>query len=132
MGSKSSSIYQSTETNDASQVQGLQAIRGDSNSIAVLDGGAIEQAVGLAKAGVTSNAQTMADVLGTVNTLAGKAIETATAANNRALLTLTDSTKASTSAIQSAYSTAANAGIQPEKLLLILAALGAAVLLLRG
>lgn len=132
MGSKSSSIYQSTESNDASQVQGLQAIRGDGNSISVMDGGAVSAAVDLARAGVTSNAATIADMLGTVDSLAGRVIESTLAANEKALKTLTDSGKASTSAIQSAYSTAANAGIQPEKLLLILAALGAVVLLMKG
>lgn len=131
MGSKSSSVYQNWETNDASQVQGLQAIRGDGNTISVLDGGAVGSAVDLAKASVTSNAATIADVLGTVDSLAGKVINSTVEANAQALKTLTDSGKASTSAIQAAYSTAANSGIQPEKLLIILAALGAVILIMK-
>jgi len=131
MGSKSSSVYQTWESNDASQVQGLNAVRGDGNTVTVTDADAIKESMLFATRNADGTAKTLADVLGMVGTVASDAFKFAGDSSQKTLTTLAENGARSMSATADAYARAQNSGMKPETVLMIIAGIAGVFLIVR-
>lgn len=136
MGSKSS--YSTYEVNDASQVQGLAAVRGDGNTVSVLDGDAIKQAFASADRNSEGLFATIADITRASSEAWTKYMDAAAGQNDKVLGYLNNAS--ATSAEQTRQSLAAVAGavdsanmqMKPQNVLLIVAVLVVVVVIARS
>lgn len=155
MGSKSTSIVNTNEQLDNSQVQGVNALRGDGNTFQVLDGEAIKNAFAFGMQNSEGQAKNVGDMLKTFGTVADKTLKNAFESGQEALgfadkntdksfgfasdvfKSFVDGTNDTTkrlaevgnsanSAIMSAYGRAQNNGLDPQ--MLVMGALGLGVL----
>jgi len=132
MGSKSSTIIDTTNINDESQIQALAAVRGDSNTTQILDGDAIKQAFTFGTANSAGQTQTIGEVLKTVDSLSTKFIESAAANSNATIDALQSGMAATTGSIQSAYTRANAGGMDPQVVLLGVGVLAVLAFILKG
>lgn len=132
MGSKSSNVVQTFTTVDESVIQGLAGVRGDGNTTQVLDGEAIKEAFTFGTAANAGQLQTIGQVLGTIDNLAGKVISAANDNSTSAIKAMQSGLSTTSGSIQSAYAQAANSGIDPQKALLGLGALAALAFIFKG
>lgn len=136
MGSKTN--YQTNEVNDASQVQGLAAVRGDGNSVQVLDGDAIKTAFAAADRNSAGLFSTVADITRSQSEAWAKYMDSAQSQNNQVISLLSktaetgaEQTRQSLAAVAS-NADAANMQMKPQNMLLIVAALVAVVIVARS
>lgn len=154
MGSKTNTSISTSEQLDNSQVQGVNAIRGDANTLQLLDGDAIKQAFAFGNQNSEGQAKSIGDTLKTFGTLADKTLKNAFESGQEALgfaskasdksygfstdvfksfvdgtkdaqRRLAESGNTANSAVMSAYSRAQNNGLDPQTLMLGALALGA-------
>lgn len=132
MGSKSSTIIDTTNINDESQIQALAAVRGDSNTTQILDGDAIKEAFRFGTGTATGQSQTIGEVLKTVDSLSTKFIESAAANSNATISALQSGMNATTGSIQTAYTKANSGGMDPQVVLLGVGVLAVLAFILKG
>lgn len=85
MGSKSYSSVSTNEQLDNSQVQGVNALRGDGNTFQVLDGEAIKNAFAFGMQNSEGQAKNVGDMLKTFGTVADKTLKNAFESGQAAL-----------------------------------------------
>lgn len=129
--SKSSTTYNQTEANDSSQVLGLAAVKGDRNITQILDADAIKESYAYAAKVGDNTSNNISSLLNTVENVAGKALSTANENSSKTISALQSGLSQASGSIQTAYAKAQNSGIDPQTIMLGLAALTAAVFIFR-
>lgn len=127
MGSKSTSVVQTTTNNEQDTINGLASVKGDANTVNVLDADAIRSAFAFG-AGVNDQAGlNLGRLLDTTNSLATLAMTNAAATTSSAIDAMQSGATNTASAINAAYTRSSNSGIDP-----MMAMLGLGALLLLG
>ncbi len=121
--SGSTSIVTTDTKNEQSQINGLAAVRGDNNTTQVLDAGAIGQAYQYAAKVNDNTTNNIGSVLQTIDSVTGKALQATTDASKQTISALQSGLSKATGSIQEAYTKAASSGLDPQNLLLGMAAL---------
>lgn len=130
-GSKSSSSSSVTtnEHLDNSQVQGLAAVRGDGNTVQLLDNDAIKNALAFANRTADGNAKSTGDLLNVFGSLADKVFSNAAQQSQDTIKRMSESSNnvnnAVSSAFNAAYTKAQNSGIDPQMIIFAVLGLGA-------
>lgn len=124
MASKSTSIVNTNEQLDNSQVQGVNALRGDGNTFQVLDGDAIKNALAFASKTADGQAKSTGDLLSVFGSLVDKAFNNAASQSQETIKRLSESTNNVNNAVTSAYAKAQNLGIDPQFLVMGVMGLG--------
>lgn len=132
MGSKSSTTVTTTTNNDQSQIQALAAVRGDGNTTNILDGDSIRESYAYSAKVNDNNSNNINSLLGTVDSVAGKAIAANAATSSETIKALQDGMSQVSGSVQAAYSKAANGGVDPQMILLAVGAVVAVAFIFRG
>lgn len=121
-----------SNTSDQSQVNGLAAVRGDGNTVSIMDGDAIKESYAYAAKVNDSNSNNLAGLFSVVDSVAGKAIAANTESSSKTIAALQQGLSLSASGIQTAYAASQNGGIDPKTGLMILGAVLAVAFIFRG
>lgn len=132
MSSKSNSVIQTTTNNDESQIQALNAIRGDNNTTSVLDGDAIKASYAYAAKVGDNTSNNIGQVLNTIDSVAGKAIAGNADTSSKTIKALQDGMSQVSGSVQAAYAKSANGGVDPQMVLLGIGALVAVAFIFKG
>lgn len=119
-------------SSDQSQVNGLAAVRGDGNTVSILDGDAIKESYAYAAKVNDSNSNNLAGLFSVVDSVAGKAIAANTESSSKTIAALQQGLSLSANGIQTAYAASQNGGIDPKTGLMILGAVLAVAFIFRG
>lgn len=133
MGSKSVNITTDITSNDASNLNAVTGARitGDNNVTTITDGESVKNSLLFAQRNADGSFKTASDVIGFAGSLADKLIASQRSQTQDALKSASEGTMAAVTATRDAYTSAANSGIKPEVVLMIVAGLGAIVLLFK-
>lgn len=132
MGSKSSTTVTTTTNNDQSQIQALAAVRGDGNTTNILDADAIRESYAYAAKVNDNTTNNITALLGTVDSVAGKAIAANASTSSETIKALQDGMSQVSGSVQAAYSKAANGGVDPQMALLAIGAVVAIGIIFKG
>lgn len=129
MGSKTSSYVSTNEHLDNSQVQGVAAVRGDGNTVQLLDNDAIKNALAFANKTADGSAKSTGDLLNVFGSLADRVFGDAAKQSQDTIKRISESSNnvnnAVSSAFNSAYTKAQNNGLDPQMIIFAVMALGA-------
>ena len=129
MGSKTNTSISTSEHLDNSQVQGVAAVRGDGNTVQLLDNDAIKNALAFANKTADGSAKSTGDLLNVFGSLADRVFGDAAKQSQDTIKRISESSNnvnnAVSSAFNSAYTKAQNNGLDPQMIIFAVMALGA-------
>lgn len=133
MGSKTSVSTTDITKNDASTLNAITGTRidGDKNVTTITDGESVKNALLFAQRNSDGTFKTTSDVLGLTDSLADKIFKATRESTQDALKVASEGRDNAIAATTSAFTSAANSGIKPEVVLMVIAALGAIVMLMK-
>lgn len=134
MSSKSYSTVTTTTTNEQDQIQGLNAskVNGDGNTVSMLDGDAIKNALAFGAAVNDQSGVNIGRLLNTVDTTVGQVLGTIAKNSQDTVAAMQSGLSGTAAAINTAYSKSNNSGIDPQMVLLGLGALAVLGWILKG
>ncbi len=106
-----------TNINDESALNAVTGVRGDGNTISVLDGNSIKEALGFASRVGDNTSNNIGQVLGVIDSVASKAMQNSIDSGNKVIQSLQSGLSNANNAIQTAYTKANSGGIDPQMLL---------------
>lgn len=132
MGSKSSSTVVTTTQNEQDTIQGLSAVKGDGNTVSILDAGAIKDALAFGAAVNDQNGLNIGRLLSTVDNTVGQVLGTVAQNSADTVKAMQSGMSGTAAAINSAYTKSQNSGIDPQMVLLGVGALAVLAYILKG